>query len=67
MTTSNHTNMFGLPAPELPDFLLCSGVGGTTSEHKSASVSHSLSKMMSTMIAEGKEVIVVRRFLDDVT
>lgn len=67
MTTNNHTDMFGLPAAELPDFLLRSGVGGTTSEHKSASVSHSLSKMMSTMIAEGKEVIVVRRFLEDVT
>lgn len=67
MTANNSTDMFGLPASELPDFLLRSGVGGTVSEHKSASVSHSLSKMMATMISEGQEILVVRKFLEEVT
>lgn len=67
MTANNNMDMFGFPAAELPDFLLRSGVGGTVSEHKSASVSHSLSKMMASMISEGQEVLVVRQFLEDVT
>lgn len=67
MTATNNMDMFGLPAAELPDFLLRSGVGGTVSEHKSASVSHNLSKMMASMISEGQEVLVVRKFLEDVT
>lgn len=67
MTANNSMDMFGLPAAELPDFLLRSGVGGTASEHKSASVSHSLSKMMASMISESQEVLVVRKFLEDVT
>lgn len=67
MTANNNMDMFGLPAAELPDFLLRSGVGGTVSEHKSASVAHSLSKMMASMISEGQEMLIVRQFLEDVT
>ncbi|KAK5616113.1 hypothetical protein CRENBAI_017367 [Crenichthys baileyi] len=41
--------------------------GGTLSEHKSASVSHSLSKMMTMLISDGKELFTVKRFLSEVT
>lgn len=67
MTAGNETDMFGLPASDLPSFLLRSGVGGTSSEHKAASVSHSLSKMMSSMISEWQDMMLVTKFLDDVT
>lgn len=60
-------DMFGLNTAELPDVFLRSGVGTMVSEHKSASVSHSLSKMMASMISEGKEVLLVRQLLGEVT
>lgn len=67
MTAEQQPDMFGLNAAELPEVFLRSGVGTTVSEHKSASVSHSLSKMMTSMVSEGKEVLLVRRFLEEVT
>ncbi|KAK7915599.1 hypothetical protein WMY93_011360 [Mugilogobius chulae] len=67
LATEQQPDMFGLNMSELPDIFLRSGVGTTVSEHKSASVSHSLSKMMTSMISEGKEVLLVRQFLGEVT
>ncbi|KAJ7984189.1 hypothetical protein DPEC_G00364730 [Dallia pectoralis] len=67
LASDQQPDMFGLNAAELPDVFLRSGVGTTVSEHKSASVSHSLSKMMASMISEGKEVLLVRQFLGEVT
>lgn len=60
-------DMFGLNALDLPNAFLRSGVGGTISEHKYASVSHSLREMMASMISEGKELLAVRHFLNEVT
>lgn len=67
MASDQQPDMFGLNTTQLPDVFLRSGIGTTVSEHKSASVSHSLSKMMASMISEGKEVLLVRRFLGEVT
>ena len=67
LASDRQPDMFGLNAAQLPDVFLRSGIGTTVSEHKSASVSHSLSKMMASMILEGKEVLLVRRFLGEVT
>lgn len=67
LASDQQHDMFGMNTGELPDMFLRSGVGTTVSEHKSASVSHSLSKMMSSMISEGKEVLLVRQFLGEVT
>ncbi|KAK7878287.1 hypothetical protein WMY93_031106 [Mugilogobius chulae] len=65
--TADRPGIFGLSAEELPDVFLRSGVGTTFSEHKAASVSHSLSKMMGSMISDGKNVLLLRRFLSEVT
>lgn len=67
LASDQQPDMFGLNTAELPDVFLRSGVGTTVSEHKSASVSHSLSKMMASMISEGKEVLLIRQFLGEVT
>lgn len=67
MASDQQLDVFGLNTADLPDVFLRTGVGTTVSEHKSASVSHSLSKMMASMISEGKEVLLVRRFLGEVT
>lgn len=67
LASDQQPDMFGLNTAELPDVFMRSGVGTTVSEHKSASVSHSLSKMMTSMISEGKEVLIVRQFLGEVT
>ncbi|KAE8278017.1 hypothetical protein D5F01_LYC23952 [Larimichthys crocea] len=67
LASDQQPDMFGLNMADLPDVFLRSGVGTTVSEHKSASVSHSLSKMMASMISEGKEVLLVRQFLGEVT
>ncbi|KAE8287291.1 hypothetical protein D5F01_LYC13329 [Larimichthys crocea] len=67
LASDQQLDMFGLNMADLPDVFLRSGVGTTVSEHKSASVSHSLSKMMASMISEGKEVLLVRQFLREVT
>jgi len=67
LTSDQRPDMFGINTSELPDVFLRSGVGTTVSEHKSASVSHSLTKMMTSMISEGKEVLLVRQFLGEVT
>lgn len=67
LASDHQPDMFGLNMTELPDIFLRSGVGTTVSEHKSASVSHSLSKMMSSMISEGKEVLLIKQFLGEVT
>lgn len=66
LANEQQRDMFGLNAGDLPDLFTRSGVGGSVSEHKSASVSHSLSQMMASMISEGKEVLYVRQFLGDV-
>lgn len=66
MAGDHQFDMFGLNINELPDVFTKSGVGDNVSGHKFASVSHSLSKMMSSMIREGKEVLLVRRFLQEV-
>ncbi|KAE8277640.1 hypothetical protein D5F01_LYC24358 [Larimichthys crocea] len=52
LASDQQPDMFGLNMADLPDVFLRSGVGTTVSEHKSASVSHSLSKMMASMISE---------------
>lgn len=65
MVSNQQPDMFGLNTAELPDVFMRSGVGTRVSEP--ASVSHSLGKMMASMIAEGKEVLLVRRFLVEVT
>lgn len=67
LASDQQPSMFGLNTAELPDVFLRSGVGTTVSEHKSSSVSHSLNKMMASMISEGKEVLLVRQFLGEVT
>lgn len=67
LASDQQPDMFGLNMADLPDVFLRSGVGTTVSEHKSASVSYSLSKMMASMISEGKEVLLVRQFLGEVT
>lgn len=67
LASDQQLDMFGLNTADLPDVFLRSGVGTTVSEHKSASVSHSLSKMMASMVSEGKEVLLVRQFLGEVT
>lgn len=67
LVTDQQCDMFGINVSELPDIFTRSGVGTSVSEHKSASVSHKLSKMMASMISEGKEVLLVRQFLSDVT
>lgn len=66
MAGEHQFDMFGLNIKELPDVFTKSGVGDNVSGHKFASVSHSLSEMMSSMIREGKEVLLVRRFLQEV-
>nr|BBA49198.1 hypothetical protein ORF37-like [Oryzias latipes] len=68
LACNQQTDMLGLlNDAELPDSLLQSGACASVSKHKSASVSHSLSKMMASMISEGKEVLLVRGFLTEVT
>ena len=65
LASEQQRDMFGLNAAALPDVFLRPGVGTTVSEHKSASVSHSLSKMMTSMISEGKEVLLLKQFLGE--
>ncbi|MEQ2198347.1 hypothetical protein XENOCAPTIV_011571, partial [Xenoophorus captivus] len=50
LVSEHQPDMIGLNTT--PDLKMMSGVEGTVSEHKSASVSHSLSEMMATMISE---------------
>lgn len=67
LASDQQPDMFGLNTAELSDLFLTAGVGTTVSDHKSASVSHSLSQMIASMISEGKEVLLVRQFLGEVT
>lgn len=67
LACNQQADMLGmLNEAELPDSFLRSGACTSVSKHKSASVSHSLSKMMASMISEGKEVLLVRGFLTEV-
>ncbi|KAK2811420.1 hypothetical protein Q5P01_000215 [Channa striata] len=68
LACNQRSDMLGLlNDAELPDVFLRSGAGASVSQHKSASISHSLSRMVAAMISEGKEVQLVRRFLGEVT
>lgn len=65
LVSDEQPDVFGVNSADLSRVFLRPGVGATVAEHKSASVAHSLSKMMAAMIAEGKEVLIVRRFLEE--
>lgn len=67
ITREQQPDLFGNPANALPtDFLLRANVNKSVSEHKAASVSHSLSKMLSTMITEGQELNSIKKFINNV-
>lgn len=66
LASHQQPDMFGLNAAELPEVFLRSGAKNTVSEHKSASISYSLSKIMALIISEGKEVLLIKQFLREV-
>lgn len=65
LTSEVQPGMFGLNT-DIPENFLRPGTGSSFSDHKSASVFHSLSNMMTALLKEGKELLVVKQFMSSV-
>ena len=66
LTSEVHPGMLNLNTDFPENFFFRPGAGSSFSDHKSASVLHSLSNMMTALLREGEELLVVKRFMASV-